>query len=428
MNRTLLFSTILVLLFAIGVIGWFFMYADKKTAPTFKEEINPLSLKTFPKGFLFFGDNKEEPPTSTLTTEMTFAKPEVLTKIWERPATGQTFVDMQNIIEIDATSTVGTTTINIKKLSYATSTLLLFVDRPTGYVYAYNRELLKIYQISNTTIPGIYDAYIFNNGENIVLRYENTENHTIVGILAKIPKVKENEQAKPLENIQNLPQEVTSVAVNKNKTLLSYLVTGGENASIYTISSKGVALIGTSPFKEWALSYGGDILYATSKPSAYVEGQTVKIPSFETVLGNRTGLMSLVSPTGIFLNSMWSSDGLKTFLSKNSNQLVLSIRTIANKCSWGDNEYLICAVPKLLPKKTEGLPDDWFQGRYFFEDDIVTVNAITSEITPLYSFNQENKEIFDVTKITTSKNNTFISFIRKQDASLWLLDASLISR
>lgn len=426
MNRRLLLAIILVLLFAVGIIVWFFFYTTPKSTPSLGGPSDPFSLNNIPKRFQFiFQDNNTEESTST--TEVTFQKPQALTEIWNKPATGQTFVEIAVVKEVDATSTQGTSTISIKKLSRATSTILMFVDRTTGYVYAYNREIGKIYQVSNTTLPGIYDAYIFNNGKRIVLRYADNEKHAIVGILADIPSVNEREQAKPLEKITYLPSQVTSVAVNKKGTLLSYLVTGDNGGSVYTVTPKETLLVANTLFKEWTLSYGGDALFATSKPSAYIEGQTVYLPSFEFVVGQKTGLMSNPSPTGIFLNSMWSSVGLKTFLSVAGNQAVLSVNTLSSKCGWGNNDFLICAVPKSLPRSTEGLPDDWFQGRVSFDDSFIFVDTKTATTYPFYTFETPENKIFDVVRMTISNDNTFISFNRKQDASLWLLDTTLIS-
>ncbi len=142
-NRKLLFAVGFVLLFAIGVIIWFFVYAQPKPSTTLGNTTNPLLPSGISKRFQFIFNNNDE-PTSTSTTEMTFPSPQVLTEIWNKPATGQVFIVQDTVKEVDATSTKGTTTIMIKKLVTATSTILMFVDRTTGYVYAYNRELAKI--------------------------------------------------------------------------------------------------------------------------------------------------------------------------------------------------------------------------------------------------------------------------------------------
>lgn len=425
MNRRLLLAISVVLVFAVGVIVWFFFFAKPNPAPSLSGTTNPLSLGDIPKQFHFIFGGKT--PESVSTTEITFPSPQVLTKIWDRPATGQTFVDQDIIREVSATTSQGTSTVVTKKLVHATTTSLLFVDRITGYIYSYSRELNKVNQVSNTTFPGVYDAYIFNNGKQIVLRYEDSEKNRIVGVLATIPSVSDKEQAKPLEATTYLPDQVTSVAVSAKKMVLSYLVTGDSGGSIYTVNQKGATRIAVSPFKEWSLFYGGETLYATSKPSAYVEGQTIKLPNFETVTGAKTGLLSVVSPSGTLLSSMWSSSGLKTFLSIGGNQTLLSSPTLATKCSWGQKEFLVCAIPKMVPASSEGLPDDWFQGRVSFDDNLFAVDGKTGATYSLYSFDNNSEGPFDIRFITISSDNTFISFNKKQGSSLWLLDTSLIS-
>lgn len=428
-NRRLLIAIIAVTLFALGVISWFFFYATPKSAPTLSGTSDPLSLKQYPKGFQFVFGTKSEEPKQESTTEVTFKQPEVLTQIWNKPATGQTFIDSSFVIEVDATTTKGTSTVAIKKLDHATTTLLMFVDRTTGYVYAYNRSLGKVYQVSNTTIPGVYDAYIFNKGKNIIIRYPDNEKHTIVGVLATIPEVTEKMDPKPLESISNLPSQVSSVAVNKRNGDVSYLVIGDKGSSIYTIqkNTKLPIFVSSSPFTEWDLAYSAGDLFATTKPSAYVEGQTVIIPSFDFIIGGKTGLMSNPGDSGIFLESMWSNTGLKTFLSLYGRQAILSIQTLASKCAWGENKFLICAVPKTLPRKSEGLPDDWFQGRVSFDDSLFLVNPSTGETSEYFTFDKEKFGVFDINNFSLSSKNTYISFTKKQDSTLWLLDTSLIS-
>lgn len=425
MNRRLLFGIVLVLLFSIIVIIWYFLYVTPKKAPSLGLPNNPLSSNPPPRFFQFITEGEkdtESQPTST--TEVTPATLEALTQIWNKPTSGQTFVSREIFKEIDVPLKNSTST--IKKTVRATSTVLMFVDRLTGYVYGYQIDDGKLYQISNTTIPGIHDAYIFENGKRLVLRYPDPDKHTIVSIIANIPGTQPSSSPLQLEKIQYLPSQVSSLSINKKGDKLSYLVSGNDGSSIYTTSSKGPLLVASSPFREWYITYGGETLYATSKPSAYIEGSTVKLPSFEYILGEKTGLMSNPSPKGTLLNSMWSSRGLVSFISLQEKQIILSINTLASKCVWGQKEYLLCAVPKSLPKNTEGLPDDWFQGRFFFEDSLNVVDPISGTSYPLYSFTDYSEKLFDVIQPILSSDNSLISFLRKQDQSLWLLRTNLI--
>jgi hypothetical protein len=71
----------------------------------------------------------------------------------------------------------------------------------------------------------------------------------------------------------------------------------------------------------------------------------------------------------------------------------------------------------------EGLPDDWFQGRVSFSDDLKIVDTTTGDIFSLYTFSEKEGE-FDITNIDLSQNNDLITFIRKQDSTLWLVNTN----
>jgi hypothetical protein len=184
-------------------------------------------------------------------------------------------------------------------------------------------------------------------------------------------------------------------------------------------------LVASSPFREWVLSNGGDTLYVTSKPSAYIVGATFSLPLFESESGERTGLIANPTKNGLFLNSMWSKNGLVTFFSKNGVVSVAPFTTLASKCSWGTGNALVCAIPRLLPKTTEGLPDDWFQGRVLFSDDLYTIDTNTGEKYTLYTFTEKEGN-FDITNTTMDSTNHLLGFTKKQDGTLWLLNTNLL--
>jgi hypothetical protein len=283
------------------------------------------------------------------------------------------------------------------------------------------------YQISNTTIPGIYDAYIFNNGKSVVMRYLDGDRRTIVSVLASIPQVQEGENPLPLMETTFLPKNVSSVAVSASSQKVSYVVPGTTGSSVYTIAPVGQTLTATSPFSEWSLSYGGEELYAQSKPSAFIEGSTVKLPYFAITESKKTGLVSLPSPHGELLNSMWSNTGLVTYVRAGGDPIILSVKTIASKCSWlKKSPVVLCAIPKDVPRADEGLPDEWYQGSFLFNDTLQFIDAKNGTPYPLYTFD-EKIGAMDLIKIILSENERDVSFIRKQDETLWLLKTDLLT-
>lgn len=413
---------------------WFFFYATPETRTSVTEPRNPLSLRSFPERFLFIKNKDGGEDVAESTTEVTFATKQPLVKVWNKPASGQAFVLQEILREVTSTSTLATSTqststqpVVTKRLVRSTSTVLMFVDRTTGHLYGFNFDTYKTFQISNTTIPGVYDAYLILNGTRVLMRYLDTEKNTITTVTAKVPQVSQGQEPKPLDSVTYLPSQVESVAVNKSGTALSYLVSNGDGVAIYTLSDKGTVLLGKTPFEEWTLVYGGDTLYAHTKPSAYREGYIVKLPNFEFITPGRTGLLGVVSDKNLWLQSMWSSKGLVTYVSDLRSDTILDIKTLASKCVWGENNALICAVPKFLPRSTEGLPDDWFQGRISFNDTLVQIDPTTKQSLPLYSFDGKNEGVFDVTKLSLSSKEEYVTFIKKQDGTLWLLNKELVT-
>jgi hypothetical protein len=422
-NRRLLIAIGFVLLFAVVVIIWYFVYAKPVIAPSLSETKDPFPTQKSPPRFQFLTWGQED--TSTTTTEVTDPLALPLVKVWDKPATGQAFITEDILKELTSTSTVGTSTSIIKKTVRATSTVLIFVDRITGYVYGFPLLTGKAYQISNTLLPGIYDAYFYEKGTRVMMRYIDQDKNQVVGVTAEVPNVQENEMALPLKNIQYIRSKVTSVATNLKKDRIAYTVATNSGSDIYSLTKEGVTRVTSSPFGEWSLSYGGNTLHATTKPSAYIEGSTFTVPQFQSEVTEKTGLMSTPSSEGLMLNSMWAKDGLTNFITNNGDIKIASFKTLASKCSWGDKKFLVCAIPKMIPKTTEGLPDDWFQGRISFDDDFFIINSSTGDPSSLYTFKPEDG-IFDVTNISISEGNNYLGFNKKQDASLWLLNLDLI--
>jgi hypothetical protein len=425
-NRKLLGITALVFLFVVVVIVWYFYYAKPAITPSLANTANPLPTLSLPPRFQFIFGDEEEDEVSSSTTEITNALTSPLIKIWDKPATGQAFVVTQVLREETATTTKGTSTTQITKMVRATSTLLLFVDKTTGYLYGYSLEKRSLFQITNTLISGVYDAYIFNNGKRIIIRSIDKNKEAVEAIIATIPDYSETSQPSSLEHIESLSGEVSSVAVHKGKEA-SFLVTTALGSTVYTVQDKDPVLITSSPFREWLLSYGGDTLYATTKASAYVTGITVALPSFSIQTKESTGLVSAPGNNNTIIHSMWSKNGLVTFLSTNNQISILPITTIASKCAWGAGSFVVCGVPTTLPKGEEGLPDDWYQGSVHFTDSLVIVDPKTIQTNTLFSFDDTVGRM-DIHTISITPSNRLLSFINIRDEALWMLNLDLITQ
>lgn len=418
-NRKILLIIIFVTFFSIISLIWYFFFTVPKSAPSLSDSGNSLIQKLLPQSGFIFGVGKES--ISTSTTEIIPQNKQALIKVWDKPSIGNSFFNREYFTEIEEEQTKNGTTTLVRKTVRATSTVLMFVDRTTGYVYGHSIESGNTYQISNTTLPGIKEAYIFDNGNRIILRYLDSDNTTVVNIIANIPKVTEGRDASSLENIAFLPSNTTSVAVSGDGKKISYVVTNPNGSSIYTINQDKGSLIANSLFSEWSIMYGGNNLYGVSKPSAYIEGTAFEIPSFRYVDGGRTGLNVSVSTDSTYLASVWTQSGLQTYVSDTNSHIIknLSIKTLSDKCISRVASLFFCSVPQNTFNSVEGLPDDWYQGNTSFSDSIVMITAKSGDIYPVYKFNSSIQ--YDIESLDVSQNSNLISFINKNDSSLWLL-------
>jgi hypothetical protein len=280
--------------------------------------------------------------------------------------------------------------------------------------------------MTNTLVPGVYDAYIFNNGRRIIMRYIDKEKDAVIAIIAKLPQANEKSATEPLQEVKYLNGEVGSVAVSSFDGSASYTVVTKSGSSIYTVKDKEPTLLTSSPFREWVLGYGDQRLYATPKASSYIEGSTFSLPSFYAEVIGRTGLVTTPGPNGVLFSSMLSSKGLLTFFSKESKMVLTETKTIASKCGWGSGLFLVCGVPKIPYKSGENLPDDWYQGSVHFKDDIYQVDPLTGNEIPIYQFTSDDGTM-DILSLSVNTSNTLITYINKKDNTLWLLNRDYIS-
>ncbi|MCX6756611.1 MAG: hypothetical protein NTW35_00450 [Candidatus Nomurabacteria bacterium] len=428
-DRKIFLILSVAILFAFLVVVWYFFKASPASNPDINNPTNPFGpaatsrprgefINNFINGFL--GNN------NTTNDERIPASERTLTQIWDKPTAGYNFVNREIIIEGTSTPQTGTST--IKKLSKPTKKTveyLLFVDRITGHIYGYNKDSAGAFQITNTTIPGIYDAYITQNGSKVFLRYFDKDTNVIKTIMATIPTFLEGADPRPLTDLKSLQENISSFAVSDSSNYFSYIVPNNSGSSIYTVDSKNVATTFNSPLREWSLVYGGEIPYITNKASAYLEGSSFSLPKNIYNVGGKTGLVSLPNKTGeSILSSMWSNSGLLTFISskKTGSLTTLSIKTIASKCAWMDNVRLLCGVPSTLISGEEGLPDDWFQGSLSFSDDLFLVNINNGLSYTLLSLTGETGNPFDIIRPQINKVLTSLVFTNKQNGGLWLVN------
>lgn len=420
------------ILFAFVVVIWYFFKATPSSNPNINNPTNPFGpgAASRPRGEFINNFINGLFNNKPATNERVPASERILVQIWDKPTAGYAFVTREIIIEGTSTPQVGTST--VKKLSKPikkTVEYLMFVDRITGHIYGYNSDGMAPFQITNTTIPGIYDAYITQNGTKVFMRYFDKDTNVIKTMVANIPSFIEGADPHSLNNLKSLQDNVSSFAVSDSSNYFSYLVPDSSGSTIYTIDSKDVSTSFSSPLREWSLVYGGETPYITNKPSAYLEGSTFSLPKNIYAVGGKTGLISLPNKTGeSILSSMWSNSGLITFISskKTGTSNTLNIKTLASKCVWMDTTRFLCGVPLALTSREEGLPDDWLQGSISFSDNLFLININSGESSMVISLSEESGNPFDIIRPQINKGLTSLLFTNKQNGSMWMVNLNKV--
>ncbi len=312
---------------------------------------------------------------------------------------------------------------------------LRFIDRASGNIYDYQTENPTIdpIRVTNTTIPKIQESVFFNRGQNVILRYID-DLKSITSFIGKIstssdPNINEiNGEflSKDIKQIVVSPSNnnIFELAEKQNTGVFGYIY------STTTINNKKE--IFNSPISLWNISWPKEeIITFTTKPNhkdyGFMFFFNTKTYSFDRILGEIIGLTTNTNSTAeevFYSENKVNSLKLKIYDIKNLENKSLEINTISDKCIWSkfNKKIIYCAVPNIIPKGN--YPDDWYQGKISFNDSFWKIN-IEEGTTKIIYENKNNSGLeLDVINLNISPDDKYISFINKNDLSLWLLDIS----
>ncbi len=354
------------------------------------------------------GNNNGEASTTVVINE----EAALFEKEWSDPVAGYAFSDFV---------TFGVDQNNVKKI--ATTTVLFFVDRGTGHVYKKPVFIKRgvATKISNTTFPGIYDAYFFNNNTEILMRYLREADNTVVSITAKLPPLSSSITL-PLQSVVRLPENIVSVAVS-TKGSLYFLVKTSAGSDLYSLKNGEQKKVSSYDLSELNLSFNGEDLIVAQKPSAFEK--TYFFPMNESDLyGGSTGQKAVFSSvsTGNFVSSLWTDKGLQLFSSDTlgGKTHLYAVATLADKCASSLlGKYFFCFVPNVIPLIPFGLPDDWYKGQVSFNDSLYVLDTVKYEENKLSRLETDIGEEMDISKPIMSKRDLYIVFTNRLTNELW---------
>lgn len=286
-----------------------------------------------------------------------------------------------------------------------------YVEKSTGHIYEYPLNIKKSEKISNSTIPGVHEAFFGNNNQSVVYRYIN-DSRKIQSYVATLGATKG----------EFLSEDIEQIAISPSKEELFYLYNLGDKATglIFSFKTNTKRQIFSSDFTEWLPQWvNKQAIFLTTKPSWNIEGSLYGLNTttgaLTKIFGNINGLTTLANNEGnrILYNKSTSSGPLLGLFSEN-NHKSLSIYGLPEKCVWSkDSINIYCAIPKSIT--TIRLPDLWYQGVVSFDDMFISIDTESG----VNNIIDESSIGIDAINLTLSEKEDILFFINKKDGTLW---------
>lgn len=317
-----------------------------------------------------------------------------------------------------------------------------YVDKETGFIFDTKIKDGSTIQITNTTIPRIYEAKWAMNGTAVILRY--VEDSPLEGIrdtiktslaYLRISDASTTDAVGKL-SLEFLPDNINDISISPNGKSLFYLLktNDGVSGSIVDITTKATKEVFRNSFSEWIpeLLDNGDIIL-TTKASSDVKGYAYRYSprtgAFKRLVREKAGLTTYANKSGskilysenISQNLIFGAYDPKGFLSDEGTtyEQVIPIATFPEKCVWKeDSLHVFCAALNGSFSRNI-LPDEWYQGVVSFSDSFWSANITTGEIKLLANPKTLIDKEFDVISPITSPNEGYFIFINKKDGTLW---------
>ncbi len=306
----------------------------------------------------------------------------------------------------------------VGKAGYEMLPAIRYVERKNGHLYKMLEKDRNQEKISNSTIPGIYEAFFNKEGNTTIYRYLSTEGvvNTFLATLGK-------------PTGEYLPANITDLSVSKDQNKFFY-ITKSNNASVGTVrnfETGASQTIFNHQFTEWLSDWDNNgNVYLTTKPSftspgnMYILSQSNR--TLRKILGGINGLTTKISPDGkrvLYSSTNDKGPMLMTFIENGRTTKDLDTYGLADKCIWsGDSINVYCFVPNTI--RGNQYPDSWYQGTVSFDDYVVKIDTNTGESTT-YA-NSKDETPLDGFNLVLDKSEDTIFFINKKDYTLWGID------
>lgn len=305
-----------------------------------------------------------------------------------------------------------------------TSTIARFVAAQNGRVF----DLLLDSQgavpkaVSNTTIPGVYNAAWGAEGRGVILQYLDGDAVKTAHLSLPAPNATTSNV-----RVQFLPSGITSFALSQDGGSVAYLLKTQSGSDGYVARADGgdAKKLFSLPLSQIRLSWpSASAIFAYTAPATGVTGMLFSIDGKGSVtpllsapgitaLGNRTlshVLYQTASPEGRTSYAQHMATGKAT---------PLSYDPVPELCVWSlaTTTSVYCAVPNAY------VPYNYLDLRHLgLSDapmDIVRYDVALGRSARIATPGADGGAPSDIAELAVSKNDTYVLFIRKADRSLW---------
>jgi len=316
--------------------------------------------------------------------------------------------------------------------------VLRFISRSNGNAYEYLpvSETGEPTRITNTTIPKIQETIWSSDGDNLILRYLDSDTDNIVSFSGKIAVAGTSSAPGSSGEITgsflspNIEQLVTNPKGDKSFGLFEKNGRSGSYGITYSFGDNSKKQIFDSPISLWNISWPKEnTITFTTKPSSgylgYLFFFDTQTGVMDRILGDVPGLSTLTnSDASLVAYSKSEADGsfsLRAYDVKSKTNKDFKMLTLSDKCVWGvkNADTLYCAIPKDIPAGS--YPDDWYQGLTFFSDNIWMIDFKNDLIKQVYEIGSNENAKIDAINLKISNDDQYLTFSNKSDLSLWLL-------
>lgn len=186
----------------------------------------------------------------------------------------------------------------------------------------------------------------------------------------------------------------------------------GDKAGLFTASwSPSDQIVGS--FRD-GVSYDRQKIYFIGKNKESFDSTTIEGRGFEYIwspLGDKI-LYSVYSSASEYIPELWIMDAIGNSIGTNKRHI--TIQTWAHKCTFTDNDYAYCAVPKELIIGAGLLPSYGDAG----EDVIYKLDLTTGTKTKI----AEPPEKHTISKIVVSRDESVLYFTDKDTGQIFKID------